>query len=552
MSDSYFNSTYPDATASPGLWTVVGAASHHAAVGDNTDATYIQQGPGVGVGGQAIFGFGPSTVLPGNSRFAFLQVSYRASMAPPLSGPLRFDLLLPGVGSVTAITSPIVPSTPWDLGVRFYSRPGGGPWMTEDIDRVLLYVLGAKTATTKIYKLSLDVYVNYPPAAVPIGPGTVLDTSFPPLSFSYIDTEHDAQEMVEGKVFAGGAGVANPTTETARLIGETGQVFTSATSINGNHGLGLSNGTYRWAVRARDVGAPSGLWGYWGQSTFTVSVPSPEAPGVVVTPDPANARYVLALSDAGGTYPPEHYWVERSDDNGLTWALVRGMRSVPSTGLTTTVYDYWAPRMARTSTSTVVGEVGYNAPISYNADVGYDGSSVIVSGTPNVVRYRVRATRSYLGHEVISDWTTVTPASLVGNATTWLKHPYDASRSMMISHMADWESVSEEQMVALRASGRADWVVFGDVPSLERGDLDIVFPGDAAWANFERLRAPAYPLTATPLLLQSCFGDTVLEQMWVRLGANRTLARVTHTGQNIKQYRRTKVGFVQTLTPTEA
>jgi hypothetical protein len=77
--------------------------------------------------------------------------------------------------------------------------------------------------------------------------------------------------------------------------------------------------------------------------------------------------------------------------------------------------------------------------------------------------------------------------------------------------------------------------------------MEMIFAGDAAWYAFEALRAPIFPIAPTSYLFQSCWGDTVLEQMWVRFGPTRSVVRVT-TGpqQHITQYRRVKVGFVQT------
>ncbi len=143
----------------------------------------------------------------------------------------------------------------------------------------------------------------------------------------------------------------------------------------------------------------------------------------------------------------------------------------------------------------------------------------------------------------------VEPTSLLADNRTWLKHPYDPSQSIVVSPDANFDSTSEEVQAALRGTGRADWVVFGDVPSLEKGELSMVFAGDPAWQSFESLRATATPV---PLLLQTCFGDGALEQLWIRLGPNRALTRVTHTGQRIKQYRRAKVGFHETMRPIDA
>ncbi len=217
-----------------------------------------------------------------------------------------------------------------------------------------------------------------------------------------------------------------------------------------------------------------------------------------------------------------------------------------------TIIDYEAPRMAAPFTPATFSSVGYNEPIGYNAPISYAAElDVAAIGTPNVVRYRATAVRYHVtsGEETWSAATVVEPESLLADNHSWLKHPYDPSASIIVSPDADFDSTSEEIQSALRGLGRADWVVFGDIPSLEKGELSIVFAGDAAWESFEALRAIATPV---PLLLQTCFGDTALEQLWIRLGPNRARTSVTHTGQRIQQYRRVKVGFSETARPLDA
>lgn len=428
--------------------------------------------------------------------------------------------------------------------------PSGGAWTEEDLNELTLSLTARLTGPTlQVGRLYIGVWGNTAPITATLGPGTVTTTSFPDLEWAYDDAEEDPQEEVEIKLFTGGSFVVDPSTEVERLYGELGPFFFSDTMVQSS---AVRNGSYRWAVRARDVGSGPEDWGPWGQGAFTVDNPAPPAPVATVTPDATNNRYVITISAGTGPHATQGFLVERSDDSGLTWDVVRDASAVPWSGTEVTIYDYEAPRMASVGTPEEVESLGYNAPVGYNEPVGYNQTVALVAfGPQNPVLYRFTAYRTpslLAGTFVYSAYAEVAPDALLGNGTTWLKHPTDPSKNIVIQHMADWESTSEEDLVALRASGRADWVVLGDVPSLEKGDLDITFPGDAAWLAFEALRSPASGV-AESLLLQTCFGDTTLEQHWVRLGAARSVVRVTHVGQNTLQYRRCKVGFYETQRP---
>lgn len=541
-----------DETVQQGVFTVVGAATPHAALSDASDASYVQQGIDAATYAETLaVGVGSGIpALPPNTRISSVTVVYRAAQftSETLSAA-RIDVELAGVGSLSAINTIIVNGLIFDWTVNFPSRPGGGAWQVADIANLTLRFVAAFGDTPlRIYRAYVAVYVNSAPTATPTGPvGSVTDTADPYLTWAYSDPDSDAQEMFEAKIFFGANVVADPTTETERLFSHIPPLAYSGTVIRAND---MSNGNYRWAVRVKDVGSPPGSWGPWGQAALVIEVPAPFPPILTVVPQPDEARYLINAIELSGPNPTEAIFIARSNDGGASWEFIKGAsvdNPIPYVGDPINIYDYEAPRMAAPWTPGTSISVGYNEPIGYNAPLGYNESALTAPiGPENVVRYMAVATRTYNGETLYSNWSVpVTPQSLLGGDTR-LKHPTDPSKNIVIQAMANFESASEEQLQALRASGRADYVVFGDIPSLEKGELDIIFPGDAAWQAFEALRAVD---VAVPLLLQTCFGDTVLEQMWIRLGATRSIMRITHKDQHIKQYRRAKVGFYQTLRP---
>ncbi|HEX7276496.1 MAG TPA: hypothetical protein VF244_03915, partial [Acidimicrobiales bacterium] len=174
------------------------------------------------------------------------------------------------------------------------------------------------------------------------------------------------------------------------------------------------------------------------------------------------------------------------------------------------------------------------------------------SAVVNPIRYRVTsghalsfdATTGAVAEYVLGTSLTVMPTALVGDCNTHLKHPYVPALSVLIEDNANLESSSAEDMAILGASGREDWAVFRGTVRMEQGRLGLQVIGDANWLALETLRK-----AQVPLLLQTSYGDTLLEQMWVVLGPERSVVRMTVPRQNLLAYRRVSIGFTQVAAP---
>lgn len=548
MPDSLYGNSVPISTQQSGMWTLHGAASFHDAVDDPALDGFVRSDLSTprGVPRDLRYAMAPLAAPFGIEKVRFVRIAAQAFVNAG-SNSVRGEVITPnGVAPFELAINSVAPAislTTVDLG----SGPAG-PWTLTDLSDMQVNLLPRSVfSTVSIFEFYFQLWYNETPTATPSGPGTVTSTSFPLLSWTYADPESDPQDQIEVKLFTGAAGVADPSTETERLYGHTPPMTYSGTSIRSP---GLWNGSYRWAARAKDTG--SGAFGDWRQAGMTVALNfEPDPPVLIVTPEPELARYHIIIGDAGGG--TQGFILQRSDDYGATWVDVRGasqLNPVYYVGTPVQLYDYEAVRMARSSTAPVMTSIGYNEPVNYNAPINYNESVVVAGiGPPNAVRYRAWAFKTFGGEVLWGDPTVVTPESLIGRDVR-LKHPHDPDRNLLVQQLADFTSTSEEDLAALRAVGRADWVVFGDVPSLEKGELSLIFPGDSVWLEFEKLRGVPEG-SASPVLLQTCFGDTILDQMWIRLGPNRSITRVTHTDQQVKQYRRCAVGFFQTIRPAE-
>lgn len=205
--------------------------------------------------------------------------------------------------------------------------------------------------------------------------------------------------------------------------------------------------------------------------------------------------------------------LERSVDGGTTWAVVRSVNRVDLTdpGQTGTFYDYEAPR-----------------------------------GVP--VRYRARAQATESDVTVVGAYSSALAMSpnLARDGYAWLKSPSDPTKNVVVPLIAgSFNPNSAEDMVFFQPLGRPDPIIHGGTIRYETFDgLEFYFVTDAAWNAFETLRR-----RQEPLLLQTCYGDTIPAEYWVRLGPQRAATFVTTDDMGIAQKRRVKIAAAQVATP---
>ena len=164
----------------------------------------------------------------------------------------------------------------------------------------------------------------------------------------------------------------------------------------------------------------------------------------------------------------------------------------------------------------------------------------------NDVRFRVTAGHYLTGDEyVLSDPLLLIPVSaLLNDCRTWLKHPTDPTLNIVINDLANMVTNTNEDMAALPAAGRADYAVFSGTVRLPTGKIELQHVGDAQEAAFDLLRA-----SQVPLLLQTVYGDTLLKQMWVRLGPDLAKTWVTADHMETVSYTRGSIGFWSVAAP---
>lgn len=329
----------PNSTTS-NTGTVAGAASAHAALSDNSDASAV----GYTTGQRSMVGLGDLS-LPAGA--VIKTVTIRARTDRGVDSATK--QLAAGVGVVSGTTLAsgttfVSWASPTTTTVVANSQAG---FTDADVDAAILDLLDANGLGLTIYEAYVDVtYVTQPSVAVNAPTGTVTDTNQPTVTWTVtIDSDGGTQVYREVKIFtdaqytAGGFDPAT-STQTAGIAGEGASPATSGTVDQV-----LPDDTYRAYVRVAQVVNGNPHWSDWAYTEFTIDVDLPGTPTFTATADNTNARITLAITDnADPVTSTDRFELERSLDAGSTWEPVRtldgdGLLEVPYVAATSTYAD---------------------------------------------------------------------------------------------------------------------------------------------------------------------------------------------------------------------
>jgi len=509
----------PNATTATGTGLTLGggAASHHVAESDNSDATWSEWAATANP--SLVMEFG-TLALPANAQVRRVTPRVRLATAAAGSRPVSFRAQIDSLGwyGPLSVASPTTTLSTYTGGAAT-SGPVG-VFRQPDLDALQLLVFPQATGSVPIvraYEAYLDVEYNEAPVASAITPTGNIGTAQPTIGFSYADPEGDVKERHHVKVFTQAQIDAlgfDP--NVSQPVYDSGDVLSNALTQPVT-GVFLASGViHRAYVKVGDftpTGYPSrfGSWVQGGQFTpINTSADTPPAPVVAVFPTTNRVQLTLAWTVGDLTSPKLD--IQRSTD-GLTWWWVRGGQQWTPSGASPQVFtDYEAPR-----------------------DVN--------------LRYRVRLTGLRAGLAASSAWSATSAlAVLASDGNAWLKSPTDPTLNTAVTHAEKaFASDAEEDVAAFWPEGRrTPLVVGGTIHSEDFGELALFFRGDDAWRRFEALRA-----RQEPLLLQTCYGDQQMEQFWLRLGKTRKLTRLTHDGMNDTQFRRVSIAAWEVSPPDE-
>ena len=362
----------PDASSNYNA-TVTGAATIHAALSDNSDASYATT-PATDDWFQGNFG---TTTIPAGA--VVRSVVYRLRCG--LNAAATKDHLLywnAGYQSKTINWTTPTTITLWSLGPDDF----GGEIDQSIVDGLYLTVFGSGTGASiqlRSHEAYVDVtYVALPVAAPSAPTGTITTTNRPEVAWANtLDSDGGAQSAFEVKFYTAaeyGGGGFDPDTTTVTTT-QSGVTTGSATTWTPS--ATLADGTYRAYVRVAQTVNGSYHWSDWDYEGFVIDVLLPAIPDLVLYPDADDACTHLIVTGQSGDATTDALELQRSTDGGVTWEPVR----LPA------------------SESGAAGEGGV---VLGDTATLYD----FEGGNTQTVYYRVRALHDYSGVYAASDWVT--------------------------------------------------------------------------------------------------------------------------------------------------
>lgn len=425
----------PSSTAA-NTGALVGAATAHAALNDDSDASYLEYDSGE----LSDLDFDDLT-LPAGAVIKSLGVRARTAHVGVGSRTLN-AFIESHLGVYSSFVSWHV--APVTITLPHVSGTGSAlPGTDAGIDAAVVTFMnvgGGTGGAVRVYEGYLDVtYVALPVVAVTAPTGTVTDTNQPTVVWSdTLDSDGGPQTYYQVRVFTDaqyGAGGFDPATSTATTEIGSSAGYPAGADSSWQVAAILPNDTYRAYVRVAQTVNGAAHWSAFAYSEFTINVALPAVPTLTLTPDNANGRIRVQAADNTGTATTDYLFLERSLDSGTTWTPVRLAATDPDP-LTpdADVYDYEAPNGA-------------------------------------TMQYRARAAHSYTGVLAYSAWTTGS-ASWSSN-DWWLKHPNQPELNMTV-RVRSFKTVQRAgRQGVLQPLGATVPVVVSDTRESTKGSVTV-------------------------------------------------------------------------------
>lgn len=285
------------------LFTITGgSASAHAALSDNSDSTYISKTSStVPANYEAEFG---TQTLAADEKVTSVNVRARVSIGTV--GQVQFSLgvITDRNGRTVSYSVPITRQNTLalstiDLALNLTSSPTGAEWTQTALDNLVVKFADNSTAVgdkANLYELYIDVVTtNQPTVNVTAPTGTVTDTTFPSVVWTYADADGDQQSAYEIKVFDSTTySGASFDVETSTPTVETGVVASTNNGATLEADLADST-TYRAYVRVAHLVNGSNFFSDWDYSQFSIDVDAPATPLISAFYDEDLGAVVLTI-----------------------------------------------------------------------------------------------------------------------------------------------------------------------------------------------------------------------------------------------------------------
>jgi hypothetical protein len=312
-----------------------GSGSVHAALSDNSDSTFITRtSTTVPASYEAEFG---TQTLAATEKVAYVNLRARATIGTTGAIELSLGVITDRNGREVSYSVPFSKAntltlTTLDTALKLTSAPNGQAWSQTLIDNLVVKFTDNATASgdrAGLYELYVDVITTAQPSVTVTSPsGTVTDTTFPSVTWTYADTDGDPQNAYQIKVFDSttyGGGSFSPDTSTPAV--ETGIV----TSSNDGQTLeaDLADGTtYRAYVRVAQLLNGSNYFSDWAYSQFTIDVDAPATPLITAFYEPNDGAVIVTVFGRTNALSPNQASLET---NTTGWEAVTNCAIARST-----------------------------------------------------------------------------------------------------------------------------------------------------------------------------------------------------------------------------
>ncbi len=431
--------------------SVVGAGSAHAALSDDSDASYVVLDPG-----EIVTCDTDALVLPAGAVIKNVQLRGRLAYANGLC-------FVEGRVDVTTLSgqyhweSQVVTPSPPPGTYSFTASSGyAGNFTDAEIDSALVTFFSPSSGmfpdTAHVYEAYLNVrYVTKPSTFIAYPTGTITDTNTPDVIWSEAgDADGGSITRWEMKVFSAaqyGAGGFDPDTSTATYAsGERPPV------ADGDPNTGfLPDGTYRVYVRVAQTVNGAYHWGDWDFEAFTILVELPATPTISLTAQDDDGCIRIELTGNTGDATTTGFELERSVNAGATWLSVRNTLGLGErlVGDDVVVLDYEAPN-------------------------------------GRITNYRARAVHDYGdGLFGVSDWEI--DDAMWTSSQWWLKHPNLPPLNLPVTLRKNPSVQHAARQGVIYALGAQFPLVVGEPRSAGRGIVVLDAPDLLALQALERL-----------------------------------------------------------------
>ena len=465
----------PSSSTTPnGSWTLAGASAH-AALADDSDATYLRADSSLANDVGLYF---PTPSVPAGGHPTALLVVFRVKKA---AGVNRYAAGTIGSAGFAAAGYP----ESWYQNLVTWVTPTTGiavvasadPSIALDVSSPRVLLSGVVSRLTTFYEVTLfGVYVAKPVATATGPTGTLTTDNRPAITWTRtLDSLGGSQARFQVRLYDatthGAFGSVNPDSTSPYL--DSGSTADAGTSWS--LPVGLPDDNYRAYVRvAQDVGGTL-VWSDWSPVNFTIDVALPAVPTLTLTAESVKGRIEVELAANSGAATTDLFEVEVSD-NGTDWSdakTLEGAGRVTNSG-GATIYDYFAGNGA--------------------------------------TRYvRARAVKNHgAGLTVVSAWTA-TATEDWSSSVWWLKHPTTPALNMIVRPFSLPGYSRPAREGRFQGLGSAEVIVVSDFAGPAQGQITLDLEGLDEQAELEALLEPA-----TPLLLQAPAG-THWRDRWLAL-----------------------------------